>query len=185
MYKPENIHQLESWLISKVVNIAQWGTGAAKSVQDLWNEIASGESQLEDNPPQRVVEVVDVIVRAGNRILMEGKQQFSDGRQRYRGIPLSEKIKPGESHVDAAIRGLKEELQVNSSDVKVLEASLQPQLILEESQSYPGLRTKYVVHKVEVEVDNLPGQDFWTYESQSNHDDVVKRHQWHWVAKDL
>jgi hypothetical protein len=181
--KIESIQQLEIWLTSKGIDTSQWGTGAAKSLQDLWNEIASGDAYLEDNPPQRVLNIVDVVVHCGNRVLVEHEQQLSDGRTRYRGLPLSEKMKPGESPVEAAIRGLNEELQVRSSDVKVLNASLQPQPIHRESRSFPGLQTKYQIYKIEVEVNHLPKEDFWTNESQGDHESATKRHHWRWVDK--
>jgi hypothetical protein len=185
LYKIESLHQLTAWLISKGISTAQWGMGAAKSLPDLWNEIAIGDAYLEDNPPQRVLNIVDVVVHCGNRVLVEHEQQLSDGRKRYRDLPLSEKIKPGESPVDAAIRGLKEELQVEPNEIKILNASSPPEQIQRVSNSFPGLQTRYVIHKVDVEIDHLPSQDFWTDESQGDHENVTKRHHWRWVDKDV
>ncbi len=172
----KNVRQLDQWLIAKGINTTIWGIGAAKSVEDLWTEIVNGESQLEGDPPLRVVHVVNVIIRDGNRILIEGEQQFNENQQRYRGAPLSEKMKLGEDYIGAALRGIEEELRIEPVNVEITKSSPGPQLMLGESPSYPGLRTKYIVYTVEVKIENLPDHDFWTYETQ----DRVKRHQWQW-----
>jgi len=176
----KNIRQLDQWLIAKGIDTAIWGTGAAKPVEDLWTEIVNGESRIEDDPPLRVVHVVNVIIRDGNRVLMEGVQEFDENRRRYRGAPLSEKMKPGEDYIGATLRGIEEELQVGPANVEITRSSPEPQFMLRESPSYPGLHTKYVVYTVEVKIENLPDHDFWTYEAQSNKSDRVKRHQWQW-----
>jgi hypothetical protein len=185
LQKIESVQQLETWLASKGINTSQWGTGAAKSLQDLWNEITSGDAQVEDEPPRRVLNIVDVNVHSGNKFLLEYEQQLSDGRMRYRGLPLSEKMKPGENPINAAIRGLQEELQVKSSNVKVLNADPQPRPIYRESRSFPGLQTEYRIYEVDVDVEQLPNEDFWTNETQSDHESATKRHHWRWVDKDL
>ncbi len=162
------------------IDTSRWGTGVAKSVNDLWAEIIHGDSVLESSPLLRVVQVVNVVIRSGNKVLIEGEQQFRGNQNRYRGIPLSEKMKPGETPVGAALRGIEEELRVESERVTVLSASDKPQTTLRESPSFPGLRTKYSVHTVEVQIESLPDQTFWTDELPENSSDPIKRHQWQW-----
>jgi hypothetical protein len=103
MLKFETIDQLNDWLTAKGIDTTCWGSGGAKSVENLWCELAEGESQLQDEPPLRLVQIVNVLIRAGNRLLVEAGQEFGESQYRYRGMPPSEKLKPGESPVQAAI----------------------------------------------------------------------------------
>ncbi len=175
----ENVQQLNKWLSSKGIDTTQWGINNAKSVEDLWVEIVAGEAEIQDNSPLRIVYVVHIVIRDGDKILIEGEQR-SKNQQRYRGILPSEKIKGGESEVEAAIRGLEEELQVQSIDVKILEPSSAPRRETRISKSYPDLHTEYVISEVEAEIDNLPSEDFWTCETPNDRDKPVKEHQWLW-----
>lgn len=177
------IQHLKDWLIAKGIDQSQWGTDGTKTVENLWAEIVAGETELQDDPPLRLIRVVNIIVRQGDKILIEGEQEFGDNQRRYRGVPPAEKMKPRESHIEAALRGLAEELQVQPAQVKILPSPPQPQPLIQESQSYPGLRTKYLIYTVEVNIDGLPAEDFSTLEgSPAGSHDPIKRHQWHWVA---
>jgi ADP-ribose pyrophosphatase YjhB (NUDIX family) len=180
MIKFENIHQLKEWLEASGVNLECWGRYEAKTIEDLWREISSGESQIQDDPPMRMIQVVNIILRSKDRILVEEKQQLGRNQNRYRGLPPAEKVKTGECHIDAAIRGLKEELQISPDSIKIVTSSFAPQISIHESQSYPGLRTQYTVHEVEVETDNLPDEDFWT--NETNIDKPLVRHHWKWKS---
>jgi ADP-ribose pyrophosphatase YjhB (NUDIX family) len=178
----ENIHQLKNWLKLKGIDTTAWGMNNSKSVEDLWEEIVAGESEIHDSPPLRVVRVVQIVILDGGKILIE-EQQYSENQQQYRWLPPSEKIKHGESHIDAAIRGLKEELQVDPDDIKILQSPPNPEQGNRKTQSYPGLPTKYVVYTVEVEVDNLPREKFSTTEVSANVGNSIRRHQWLWVPR--
>lgn len=82
----ENLTSTESlnvWLIEHGIDTSVWGVGVAKSVEDLWTEILQGESQLESAPLLRLVQVVNVIIRCGDRILVEVEQQFNGNQVRY------------------------------------------------------------------------------------------------------
>lgn len=177
----ENINQLNEWLTSKGIDTTQWGQGDAKSVENLWAEIGQGESQLQDEPPLRVVRMVNLIIRDGPRILLEAEQEFGENQQRYRGHPPAEKIKPGESQVEAALRCLSEELQVTPDRVEILAWSEKPEQVRQESPSYPGLPTNYVRYEVEAKVAGLPSDPFWTTETGRDDGDPVKNHQWLWT----
>lgn len=178
MIKFESINQLRKWLDKNEVSLGLWGQSETKSIESLWREICAGESQIQDNPPLRNIKVVNIIIRRGDRVLIERKQQLVQNQVRYRGLPPAEKIRADESYIDAVIRGLNEELQIDPHDLKVLTSSVEPQISVHESQSYPGLATQYVVYEVEVEINNLPDQDFWTQETSIN--DPVVKHQWGW-----
>ena len=79
------------------------------------------------------------------QVLHEVAQTFSDGRVRERRIPLSEKILPQESAVQAAHRGICEELGailLPDPNISVQADSLSVTTSIEESISYPGLQTQ-------------------------------------------
>ena len=93
-----NIEQSIELLISNKIDISSWGKCGAKTIQDLWAEINSGESQIQDNPVMRILPVTQLIIRnASGMILVETEQVFADGRTRHRNIPPSEKMKLGEN----------------------------------------------------------------------------------------
>lgn len=180
---PVDIHslaQLKGWLTSQNIDIARWGSGPTKTLESLWDELVNGEMSIQGNPPLRVTSVVRVIIRNGNRILIEAEQEFGDKRKRARNHPPSEKMRAGESYLEAAKRCLQEELGLASEDFEINDSmyrQIQQEL---ESPSYPGLPTRYIFHIVEARVSGLPQTDFWTAEAGYNHQDPVKRHYWVW-----
>ncbi|MBN1217363.1 MAG: NUDIX hydrolase [Anaerolineae bacterium] len=181
MLRFESIHQLNNRLQTQGIDTTKWGNDGAKSVTDLWQELVTGESEIQEDPFLRIVRVVHIIIRDGDRILIEA-QQHRKNQSRYRWFPPSEKLKHGEGHIEAAVRGLKEELQVNPNDIKILSVSPSPKQQCRESQSYPGLNTQYMIFAVEVEVDNLPREEFWTTEMPDEHDNPIRKHQWLWIT---
>jgi uncharacterized protein YhbP (UPF0306 family)/ADP-ribose pyrophosphatase YjhB (NUDIX family) len=152
-------------------------------VENLWAELVEGETRIQNDPPLRLVQIVSVIIRDGKLILVEAGQEFGENQYRYRGMPPTEKIKPGESQVEAAIRCLQEEMEVSPNRVKILSWMAEPEEELQESPSYPGLTTKYIRYKVEAKVDGLPRQPFSTVEAAHDDGDPVKNHQWLWQSK--
>lgn len=179
----KSIEQLQKWLNSKEIDYSQWGKDNTKTIQNLWTEICQGESLIQDFPPLRIIQVVQILIRRGGKILVEDKQDLGNDGHRYRGMPPSEKIKPGENMMNAAIRGIEEELQVKRKDITKVLSSIKEKKETRESNSYPGLNTRYIIYEVEAEINNLPEQDFWTSESIDNHTDPVTRHQWKWVRE--
>jgi hypothetical protein len=99
-------------------------------------------------------------------------------------MPPTEKIKPGENPVEAAIRCLQEELEVSPSQVRILSGAVAPEQTLQESPSYPGLATNYIRYKVEARVKGLPRRPFSTTEAAHDDGDPVKNHQWLWGPAD-
>jgi ADP-ribose pyrophosphatase YjhB (NUDIX family) len=176
----EGIAELKAWLKAKGIDTTLWGSGQAKSVENLWAELVAGESQIQDDPPLRLVRMVTIMIRDGDKILVEAAQEFGENQQRYRGWPPAEKIKPGESPAEAALRCLHEELQVASNQVEILSWTFQPELAHHESPSYPGLLTNYLRYEVEAKVDGLPGEPFWTSETARDDGDPVRNHHWLW-----
>ncbi|NJN97942.1 MAG: NUDIX domain-containing protein [Anaerolineales bacterium] len=176
----ENVTELEAWLTANGIDTSCWGTGGAKTVENLWSELAEGESELHADPPRRQVRIVSVTICRGRRTLVEVGQAFGENQYRYRDMPPTEKMKPGEQPVEAAVRCLQEELEADPNRVKILSAAAEPEQTMQDSQSYPGLTTYYVRYYVEAKVAGLPRQSFSTMEAAHDDGDPVKSHQWRW-----
>lgn len=171
---------LEEWLKEHLEEgaekVQQWGcTHGTKRVANLWKELVEGEIVLEGGiPPKRIVRVVSVIVRreGDGKVLLESHQEMGDGKVRGRMRPLSEKMRPGESVEEACLRGIREELGeafAGEGCVRVLSPSpFLERLSVEErdSFSYPGLRSKYFVYSIDVEIRGLPEGSFCTVENE-------------------
>lgn len=122
----------------------KYGIGKAKSFTRLMEEIKSGETQIifENNQPIRLIQVVRVYVFCKEQQLVESKQTIKSQGNRFRNLDcVSEKFKLSESALDAACRGIEEELglYVKESDLLLLGKKTEEQ----ESPSYPGLLTRY------------------------------------------
>lgn len=171
---------LRRWLAGQGVDLAAWGRGDHKSVDHLWEEIVQGETQIQEEPPMRLVDVVQVVVRRGGRALVETEQDLAGGRRRKRNRPPSEKMRPGESYLEAALRCLREELGVKRADVDLLHDTYRRKRMEGPSPSYPGLHTRYTFHVVEARVEGLPDGDFSTRERAGGSGELVEAHHWAW-----
>ncbi|MCB9007088.1 MAG: NUDIX domain-containing protein [Ardenticatenaceae bacterium] len=178
------IDALKAWLRKHEIPYDKWGNNGSKSLSNLWQELKAGEVQLKDDPPLRVVEVVQIIVRQGALLLVEAEQEFFDGQHRYRDQPPSEKIKPGETIQDAAYRCLREELGVSGDRVNLRMESHQQHQANTNSISYPGLPSQYNFHLLEAAVSGLPTEGFWRENQTDGLIDPVKRHRWVWQPID-
>lgn len=179
-----SLDALKGLLAAHGVDISGWGRGEAKQVEHLWAELAVGEAQLQAEPLRRVLPgVVQVIIRRGDRILIEAEQVMQDGRRRARNIPPAEKMLPGESSVEAAIRCLQEEFAVGREDIEIVEAGAATRQDERMSQSYPGLLSRYTFHQVEARVRGLPRTGFWTTERADGTEGAVRQHRWEWQAQ--
>jgi hypothetical protein len=172
--------QLRNWLNAARIDTSLWGEGNAKTIDHLWEELGEGEARLQDNPPRRLVDVAQIIIRRGNQILLETKQELGDEQVRFRNQPPSEKIKAGESYMDAALRCFHEELGVAETAVTFLPHTYSQIETETDSLSYPGLKTRYTFHSIEAKVTGLPDEDFWQENSAFSAGDPVKRHHWTW-----
>lgn len=147
--------RIAALLASANVETSRWGAGVAKTMNHLVNEVASGECSLETDDAGvvfRQVEVLDVDVlycRPDGQwlVLVEDKQVFTDGRERQRSLDfsLAEKLNAGEEVDTATIRAVAEELGVSDELEGHYDAGAEQKTL--ESPSYPGLTTKYIIHK--------------------------------------
>jgi NUDIX domain len=179
-----SINGLEAWLGKHGISYDGWGRSNSKKLRHLWQELEAGEVQLRDNPPLRVVDVVQIIIRQGEKILIEAEQEFFNGQRRFRNQPPSEKIKPGESVMDAARRCLLEELGVSPENIVLNPDSHREHQTNTNSISYPGLPSQYNFHLLEAAVSGLPQDDFWRENKAGGEIDPVKRHRWVWQPMD-
>ncbi|GGZ66842.1 NUDIX hydrolase [Streptomyces bluensis] len=172
--------ELQEWLRSNGIPSESWGVGAVKSVRNLWDEITSGEATLSDDPPLRRVSVVSVRIRRDGKQLTEVGQLMVGGAPRKRSTPPTEKMKPGETVIAAALRCLAEELGVRATDVTIDPHSLSVTVENVVSPSYPGLPSEYRLHTVDAQVSGLPGTSFTTQEASGSGDAVISTHYWEW-----
>ncbi|HSM26419.1 MAG TPA: NUDIX domain-containing protein [Anaerolineaceae bacterium] len=176
-----SIEELEKWLSDQKIELHLWNCGNAKSLENLFNEIIEGDCSIQLNPPMRIINAVQVLIFRSQSLLVELEQEMIDDRTRKRNLPPSEKMKPGEDCKEAAIRCLVEELQLSQDEIKILTEECKPFIRYRKSRSYPGLKTKYYVYRVQAQVDQLPEGNFWSKEKESEeHADIVRRHYWGW-----
>lgn len=129
----------------------KWGTGMAKTIDHLVNEVRSGEATLEPNGNTLVrklnVATVNVfhVTESATLKLYEEKQVFADARERRRELPssLSERLGPAENPFHAARRAFWEELAI----IEDIDVNLKGfNFVKEESSpSFPGLPTWYAL----------------------------------------
>lgn len=177
-----SLQELHDWLIAKEIDITIWGRSeGTKTILHLWEEIVAGETSLQDEPPLRIVDAVEIIIRQGDRVLYEVAQEMEGGGSRPRCYPPSEKIKWGETVQQAALRGLNEELGLVAAAITLVENSYHQRQRQIPSISYPGLNTLYQLHSLEAQVVGLPTGNFTTHEAAGNSHDPVTRHHWAWL----
>lgn len=151
------IDTLSNQLTKASIDTSTWGTGQTKTVAHLHEEIQSGETILTPGENDKLLREVivgnaDIFYQSPNGKkyrLKEDKQVFKDGRERRRnlGHAVSEKMKADEEPIVAMIRGIQEELGINS-ELKLVK--LGTEILQEPSPSYPGLESNYVFHTFEV-----------------------------------
>jgi ADP-ribose pyrophosphatase YjhB (NUDIX family) len=180
----EQLQDLAQWITAIGVDLSQWETGDSKTIENLWTEYVSGEIVFQNDPPQRVVRVVQIIIGRDGQILVETAQEFADGQRRFRNRPPSEKIKPGESIHEAVLRCLQEELGLNPDQISIAETSYEQKETILESPSYPGLMTHYILHRIDAQAVGLPVEEFWRENATAVQGDPVRRHLWAWVARE-
>ena len=151
-------NDLVNFLIANDIPVDQWGKGSAKTVRHLYNEILEKESVLSyiDGKLIRSIEFVSAQIfydsPGGVLKLVEEKQIFKDGRvrSRYLESSVSEKMKADEGPRNSIIRGIEEELKISIA-MDQIEANGNIDET-EESNSYPGLLTRYNGYKYKIEL---------------------------------
>ncbi len=145
---------LENKLMNYSIPIQYWGTGQAKTTANLLDELDNEECVIKDEGGYLVRYIrfvgIRILYKDKNNVtllLKEDKQVFKDGRVRKRDMQssVSEKMRFGEDPYTSSIRGIEEELNVKI-DISQLK-KIRPIYYNGSSQSYPGLKSKYVGHQ--------------------------------------
>lgn len=157
----KNVNELINKLKEYKIPVDYWGTGSAKTVEHLLDELNNNECivTVENDTLVRYIEFVGIRMFYKDKdnnvyTLKEDRQEFKDGRVRRRDMQssVSEKMVFGEDPVESAVRGIEEEL-----NVKVRSSQLKKWRDLNYdggSQSYPGLKTKYKGHQFTCYIDD-------------------------------
>ena len=175
------LQELNNWLARKKISTDQWGKGQMKGVEDLWSELRTGESVLTNRPPRRRVSCVALLIRWEDKQLLEVGQELANGVTRQRRQSPAEKMYQGEDPKAAAFRCVEEELGIEPGRCRIVPARRPKKRRNNKvSPSYPGLRTRYLVHEIEMEVPGLPRTAFHTTEAAGSKDTAVVRHLWDW-----
>lgn len=141
--------ELAECLRANGVDLTQWGTDGAK-VKKLMGELSEGETQLVKDAQGLIRQIMPSGVRVyhcpnyGTALyLREAYQEdliTKAKKVRPRDYSVGEKAKPGETHLQAAVRGLREELQIEGNFALI---PAEKNIRIEESPTFAGLRTRY------------------------------------------
>lgn len=174
VFQGSNLHELKQWLESVGICTSKYGKGTSRGVDDLLDEVQKKESVLVVDQGQalRMVNVLSLhITNAMGQVLYEDRQVLPDGRVRCRNVRLSEKLVGSETWRNAIQRAVSEELGCilpGEPKVEVFEDTYKIETEVADSMSYPGLKTKYVFHRVAVTIEGLPEHNFTTSEPRPN-----------------
>lgn len=174
VFQGSNLQELKQWLESTGICTAFYGKGTSRPVDDLLDEVIKKESVLavDDGRPMRMVNVLSLqVTNSEGQILYEAQQVLPDGRVRCRNVPLSEKLVGSENWRSAVYRAVTEELGTvlpGVPKVQVYDDTYRIETEIGDSMSYPGLKTKYMFHRVAVTVEGLPNGPFTTSEPRPN-----------------
>jgi 8-oxo-dGTP pyrophosphatase MutT (NUDIX family) len=152
-YDTYDLQGLRNYLTGHNIQVDNWGKGSAKTLEHLLKEINEGETVLVEKGDEllREIKVASITVlyeKDGETyVLSEKEQVFSGGRKRERTKPkgsLSEKFKSNEEPNAAAKRAIQEELGI----VGDINLTYDGEAVeIGESQSFPGLKTSYNLHR--------------------------------------
>ena len=145
----------------------------------LFNELRMNGTQLQDwgnGKLVRLVHVVRCLIRRGNEVLVERRQDSTIRMLSKKFDPVTENV------LEIARIACKKEL---GETVQVRGATLRdrkPQTeIHSSSPSYPGLTTKYLLYTVEVVLDGFIGDSAKNFETVERPTDKV--HHWEWLSE--
>lgn len=121
-----------------------------RTIAQLQQEIQSGESVIQEGIRYIQVACVRVAYLPAELQICEAYQILDKGETRKRNLSgVSEKLKPGERAIQAAMRGIQEELDLALESDRFL--SLGTELCQKISKGY-NLPTVYTLHKFSLEL---------------------------------
>jgi hypothetical protein len=153
--------ELRNLLEQSGIDTSTWGQGPTKTIEQLQKEIDEGEAVLIKTDSGEVVRnislaCVDVYYKNEDGkifFLREDKQVYQNGSERKRTLKSSvtEKMKSEENSLDAAKRGLMEELGISGDlNLEHLEKVEDEEEIV---SAYPGLKSKRIKDIFRVNLD--------------------------------
>lgn len=153
-FVPRDEDELRDWLHAHGIDTSGYGLGTARPLSSLYGELVTGDSLLteEDGRPLQLIEGVSLTVTYGDLVLREARQVFTDGRTVSRGFQqgsVSEKLMPGETPEQAAVRGMEEELEREPGEYELFPET-HTDTIERLSVAFPGLPGRYVLHRFPV-----------------------------------
>lgn len=177
MNRFNNVVELTGFLEDYGVPVHEFGTGKAKTLEQLLEEVNSGETRLLHDDTVLIRYFLSSIVEVYHEEykLHEDRQEFTDGRVRRRGFDfLAEKMSAeDDSPDDAALRCMKEEMDIH--DIVPVYNRHNPMLNAD-SMSYPGILTIADLFYYTVELpDKYYNADGYVEEQSSK----TNYYQWH------
>lgn len=159
---PASVEELEKTLRSFGVLTEEFGKGDAKTLAAVQKELEKKDAYLQivDRILERVVEPVIVRVYGPRRSILVNTEDLEDGRIRRRNQLLVVKKTYEETWEDAAIRSIRQKLQINILEHPIMHLVKREYDFTEEtksSTSYPGLVCRYRLHHVTCYVDHAGG----------------------------
>ena len=177
--KFNNIGELRSFLQDKV-DINVWKRPNYNTINDLFEEISRGETTIKAFPLCRSLSIVKIFIYQERKVLVEEKIVTSSNKYQLRNSAPSEKIVSNETPLDAFYRGLKEELNINSDQIK--DYSIKDFYTeTMNSPSYPGLLSTYKIYECECQLKIRLESKFTTIEIEQNEEII---HTWKFVERE-
>mmetsp|Transcript_36154 Transcript_36154/g.83045 ORF Transcript_36154/g.83045 Transcript_36154/m.83045 type:complete len:1309 (-) Transcript_36154:126-4052(-) len=153
------------------VDVNEYGVGSAKTLEELYTEIAiSKKSQLveENGRLERRMELVRINLcvkdpehKGKERMLRIATEMLEDGRMRTRNQKLAQVVKDGCPWTEAMRECFEKKLGIDKEVQDTVFALDMSWLKTErmDSLSYPGIETTYLTHEVRVHVINAQHPD--------------------------
>jgi hypothetical protein len=174
-----NVRELKVFLQDKV-DIDLWKRPNYNTVDDLYEEIMRNETTLSISPLCRSISIVKIFIYQEGKILVEEKIVTSSNKCQLRNTAPSEKMFSNETPLEAFYRGLQEELNIKSDQVKYYSIK-DPYTESMNSPSYPGLLSSYKIYECECQLIIRLESNFTTKEIEKNEEII---HTWKLVEKD-
>lgn len=182
-----SVEELSMFLASTGIDVSSYGTSPYKSMSELYQEIVNNETKLlrKEQGVVRSIAVATARIRNPidkNKVLYEAKQEWpAISRVRCRNILPAGKMIHGTAYEDNIAREIREELGTAltpSSKIEVDLNSIEVKKTCETSRSYPGLITEYTTYKADVNVTEIPSENFITQEETELSGVLISHWEW-------
>lgn len=164
------------------IDTKKFGTGKAKTLQQLASEVQSGAAvmMLDASSHKKLVRVVDIVLlricapgsKASKvpKYIVETGEKFADGRERAIVRLPGTKKEPHMNSKQTAEKIMNELLNLGDAKVKFSYNTKEVFEEQEESPSFPGVQTVYRKEIIEGEIEGDPNQNFIGKNSKGSKD---------------